>query len=674
MLTCFVPIHQAMVAVYFRIILILFAFLILSPNVWAETRRSLAPNDIFKRYKDAVVRIEVLLHGASLGVGSGFFISKDGEIATSLHVVRPWIMHPETEVRIRTADGKVLRNVQVGNCGDSRGLDLCILKVPHKAKSVLEPFSIDLSPGESIVTIGHPRGLDFSISTGIISAVRENPAGWNEVQVDAAISPGNSGGPIINSFGQAVGVVYQFERDGQNLNFGITAEELINLIASKESNSRKTYRNIADARSQLAERGRRIARRTVEKIIRPTIHSMNLSSSSSQRPTGFKWMKAVLDDKSFLMLLPEILQSCERTDEGDGAGTTTCSSTGGDLILSIQRRSRNLEGSMADYRGRKLVNSRYLNVVDRLEAEGQWERTKLFEKAFLSRPSSAKCHALSKTSGQPGVISADESFRLQIRNQGFFQNATAVCRFETKNDSEPGAISFSQWIELGPEFYGMNLWLADPSRLHLAQSIADLVLVSAGLQSDEVLTQPYRITFRPGLKKIEVGPRGRWISGASLYDFLQDEHSSIAIVRSSPVTPSQMNRSFNQWAIAVAKGNDLRLVPGNSIAAHSGFEAAIEAGVSNVEIAGQTGRIGNWIATSMSDRSKSFIIHLAASFGSDSTWIIAEVTPVATKPQRSLASSSHFDIAKSLQTFRNWALEFEPLKNTGPKKYDPNEK
>lgn len=675
MLTCFVPIQQVMSVVSFRLYfafgirfvlgaVLLLATSLISPDLWATTRGALTPDGIFKRYKEAVVRIEVLLHGASLGVGSGFFISKTGEIATSLHVVRPWLTHPEAEIRVRTAGGQVLRQVQVGNCGDSRGIDLCLLKVAALPKAILPPSMTAVTPGESIVTIGHPRGLDFSISTGIVSAIRENPSGWNEVQIDAAISPGNSGGPIINSNGQAVGVVYQFERDGQNLNFGITSDELSKLLSQGEDNSRNTYLKIADARRTHLERGRRISKRAIDKLIRPAIQSMNTSTTDT-RPSGFKWMRASLDEKSFLMLVPEVLQSCERSDEGAGVAATSCSSNGGDLILTIQRRPRTLEGSMVSYRGRRLVVSRHLSVVDRLESEGQWEKIKPHERAFLSRPSPAKCQSFTKSNGQSAVVASDEGSNLAVRMKGFFEKATAICRFETENDSEPGAISFSQWIEYGTEFYGINVWTADPSRLSFAQSLADLVLVSAGAQADDASAKPYRLSLRPGLKRKETGIRGRWIPAADHYDFFQDEISAIAIGKTTAVVPSQMNRSFTDWVVAIAKANGLRLTATGT--------ASLESTMSHTEVAGQNGRIGSWVATSVTDRSKSYMIHLAASYGSDSTWVIAEVERLGTAVSderysgkaagatRQIATATSPDVIKSLQNFRKWVQEFEPI-------------
>ncbi|MBK7893110.1 MAG: trypsin-like peptidase domain-containing protein [Bdellovibrionales bacterium] len=209
----------------------------------------LTPDVVFRKYKNAIVRIEVFLGGASLGVGTGFFISKSGELATNLHVVRPHLAHPRSTIEIKTADGRVFKSVSIGACGDSRGIDLCLLKVKYKPSVILPVEDHEATPGESIVTIGHPRGLDFSISKGIISAVRKHPSGWSEIQTDAAISPGNSGGPIINDHGHVIGIVYQYERDGQNLNFGIHSSEAMRLLQESA-----IYRDITPARKYLSER------------------------------------------------------------------------------------------------------------------------------------------------------------------------------------------------------------------------------------------------------------------------------------------------------------------------------------------------------------------------------------------------------------------------------------
>jgi hypothetical protein len=616
----------------------------------ATSRASLSPDGIFKKYKGAVVRIEITLHGASLGVGSGYFISKSGEIVTSLHVVRPVLVHPESEIKIKTALGNVLRNVKLGACSDARGIDLCLLKVDHASSSFLPPIDVDVTPGESIVAIGHPRGLDYSISTGIVSAVREHPAGWKEVQIDAAISPGNSGGPIINKAGQSIGVVYQFERDGQNLNFGILTPEIRSLSQSKHP-----YLKLSDARRAYLDRGRRLSKRVVEKLIRPAIASLAVGTQDPKsRPTGFKWMKAVLASKTFLMLVPEVIQNCEKSDESDTVSSTTCSSNAGDLIVTIQKRPRSLEGSIVAYRGRKLVEARPLAIVERLDSEGQWEKLKSKETSFISRPSASRCHPIQKRQ----IVASDENSNIQIRKKGFFQDAAAVCRFETENDSEPGAVSVSQWIEHGSDFYGINVWTAEPGKLAFAVGLSDLILVSAGLTADDA-ADPYRLKLRSGLNRIDPNSRPRQVAGADLYDVYQDETSTITIARTVRTVPSQMNRGFTEWAQAIAKSSGMKIsaIPGAS-------GNSIESAVVHSEIAGRNGRIGNWVMTHTIDKSKSALLMMATSFAENETWIIFEIQPLQVHSQkRSIAATQaeQRDLVSGMERFRNWIQNFEPI-------------
>lgn len=453
-------------------------------------RRSLSAAEIFKKFSPAVVRIEVLLHGASLGIGSGFFISKNGEIATSLHVIRPWLLDAKTEIQIKLINNVTIGKAQVGHCGDTRGLDLCFLKVEYQPKSFLPLTRNQIQPGEPVVTIGHPRGLDFSISTGIISGVRQNKLGWREIQIDAAISPGNSGGPIINYQGQIVGVVYQFEQDGQNLNFGITTNELIKLKSLAPTGSAATYRSIAPARSYYLEQGQIKSKLAIQSSIEPALIGLH-SNKSNHRPNGLKWMKFSLDNRSFISLLPDIFQNCVKVDESPGVSAMSCSSTNSDFVLTIQKRPHLPQGKLLRFRNKRLVAPRTLAIVDQLESDGTWEDIKQFEDSFLSRPTKAQCNGTQQF-GDKTILPLSAEIRRQrqripIRENGFFQDATGSCSFETANDTDPGALSVSRWVETKKELYGINIWLADPAKLSYADAIIDLLIVSAGHHLDSTL-------------------------------------------------------------------------------------------------------------------------------------------------------------------------------------------
>lgn len=590
-----------------------------SPNATSPT---LSPDAIFKRYKAAVVRIEVSLHGASLGVGSGFFINGDGEIATSLHVVRPYLIHPQTEIRVQLASGRQFQNVSIGACGDSRGVDLCLLKIDHKPSVAVPLGLVDVTPGESIVAIGHPRGLDFSISTGIVSALRAHPAGWREIQIDAAISPGNSGGPIINTSGEAVGVVYQFERDGQNLNFGILAPEVQSLRAMA-----LPFQISSTARREFLARSKRVSQKSVERSVAPAIASF---SNPASRPTGLKWMRAHFTDASFLMLLPELFPSCEKSEDNPDSISTSCTSNGGDIVITIQKRPRTFKNSIAAYHGKRLVEPRPLTLVERLESEGRWTANSKIRSAFYSSPHPAECSRMIPKS-------------LAVRKNGFFEKAAATCRFITENDADAGALSISHWVEVGKDFYGVNIWSSDPGRLPLLQSLSDLVIISAGATSDETVT-PYRAKLRAGLQRVN-SPTTLAIAGTERIDVYRDHISTVTILKTAPVPPSQMNQSFQKWILAANP-------------APSQMASPKQPDFSVLETSKSPARTGAWMLSNKRDASKKSLLMMTAIFEPDASWVIYEVQPLSTLSRGTRAPSMD-SIETQMRVFRNWTQDFE---------------
>lgn len=632
-------------------ILLSLSLILLSPSAQSKTEsKNLTPDAIFKKYKEAVVRIEVTLEGASLGIGTGFFVAQNGEIATSQHVIRPWLSHPEARVEIKTAGGQRFASADVGACGDSRSIDLCLMKVKYKPKSVLPISNVPVVPGEAVVVIGHPRGLDFSISKGIVSATREHPGGWNEIQVDASISPGNSGGPIINTQGQVLGVVYQYERDGQNLNFGIVGAEVTKLRDRHES-----FLAVEEARKRLMDRNRRAAERGVTELIEPALQSLN---SSTVRPNGLKWMKITLGSESFMTLMPEFVQSCERVDESDSILATTCTSYGADWTLTVQKRPRTMKKSMALLNGKRVVEPRPLAVYEQLESEGRAPASG--SDNFLSRPSNATCAAIQPTRGtsrssdrlrMEGKSTSVTNPTVRLRTNSFFISGRTVCRFQTLNDSEPGAASDSLWIDQAGSLYGINTWTADPSKLAFARGLTDLIFgsangkISLGADSSDlslskndyssaktkiVLPSTYRIVS----KAIE-------IDGASSVDVYQQSSNSyfIHIQKDRPTSPSRMQTESIAVVKAVLRQLQVELSP-NSL--------------SSLE------RDESWHSTDV-DRSHSLwgswylqknLIQAGSKFDRDSTSILISVQPTLTtgsSGERTPSSS----IESQVTEFRN---------------------
>ncbi len=142
----------------------------------------------------------------SQGQGSGFILDKQGHIATNYHVIAD-----AQNIEVQTYDKHRYKARVVGK--DQRH-DIALLQIDApNLQPVLLAESHDLVPGQKVYAIGNPFGLNGTMTTGIISAIRSvrSPEGGqieNAIQTDAAINPGNSGGPLLNSHGEVIGINY----------------------------------------------------------------------------------------------------------------------------------------------------------------------------------------------------------------------------------------------------------------------------------------------------------------------------------------------------------------------------------------------------------------------------------------------------------------------------------
>ena len=141
----------------------------------------------------------------SASSGSGFVITQDGYIVTNHHVVAS-----ASSVKVTMYDGKEYSAAVVGSDSD---YDVAVLKVETTG---LQPVTLgnsaDVNVGDTVLAIGNPLGeLTFSMSQGIVSccdrAINVSGTPFNMIQVDASINPGNSGGPLMNLYGEVVGIV-----------------------------------------------------------------------------------------------------------------------------------------------------------------------------------------------------------------------------------------------------------------------------------------------------------------------------------------------------------------------------------------------------------------------------------------------------------------------------------
>jgi S1-C subfamily serine protease len=189
----------------------------------------------------------VALDNASqpLAYGSGFIID-DKLIATNVHVI-------EGAASAYVLINGVTKNLTVdGYVAIDKAHDLVILKVSnlHGTKLTLNSTTLP-QIGETIYAVGNPKGLSGTFSEGIVSGIRE--LNGNQVlQITAPISPGSSGGPVLNSKGEVVGIAFASFSGGQNLNFAIPVKYLHSLetkISSTQSLSVIKQKTNAESQS-----------------------------------------------------------------------------------------------------------------------------------------------------------------------------------------------------------------------------------------------------------------------------------------------------------------------------------------------------------------------------------------------------------------------------------------
>jgi S1-C subfamily serine protease len=215
----------------------------------AERRSGFDPRAIYRDEAPGVVTVISLFGGGGLdailggqndpgsgGVGSGFVVSRNGEIATNAHVVTTGEddnIRRAKQVYVEFADGN---QVEAKIVGHDPNADIALLKVNPKGLT-LRPLPIAKSSGIEVGTpvaaIGSPFGEKQSLSVGVVSAIDRAIDSLTQfqisgaIQTDAAINPGNSGGPLVNGRGQVIGVNQQIKSrsgGGEGVGFAVPAD------------------------------------------------------------------------------------------------------------------------------------------------------------------------------------------------------------------------------------------------------------------------------------------------------------------------------------------------------------------------------------------------------------------------------------------------------------------
>jgi S1-C subfamily serine protease len=202
----------------------------------------------------AVVTVDVRKHGAGharrrpaqAGTGSGFVFASDGLILTNSHVVED-----ASEIDVTLPDGRERRADLIGHDPDT---DIALLRISAPdLTAVTFGESQRLRPGQLVIAIGNPYGFQHTVTTGVVSALgrslrsRTGRLIEHVIQTDAALNPGNSGGPLVTSGGEVVGVNTAIIAGGQGLSFAVPIRTVTTVLPAllRDGYVRRGYLGIA---------------------------------------------------------------------------------------------------------------------------------------------------------------------------------------------------------------------------------------------------------------------------------------------------------------------------------------------------------------------------------------------------------------------------------------------
>ncbi len=178
-------------------------------------------------------------NGRECGVGTGFLCSGDGRVLTNYHVMRGAY---SAKITINGVEYSVSHML-----GYDKNIDLAMLQINKKSASVAAVCYETQKAGQTVYTVGSSKGLTNTYSKGIVTYADRELDGVKYVQHDAAISDGNSGSPLLNAYGEVVGVNTMSRTDAQNINFAVSISEIKNLDMSKKMTMAEFYEKEGNA-------------------------------------------------------------------------------------------------------------------------------------------------------------------------------------------------------------------------------------------------------------------------------------------------------------------------------------------------------------------------------------------------------------------------------------------
>ncbi len=229
----------------------------------------MTPQQIYEKHAGSVVEITATFPGSydmfgqqtggGQALGTGFVVSEDGYILTNAHVVSQSGQSVSTVTVTFKGEGAQGAQVEGVVLGADESTDVALIKVDPSQTPALVPIplgdSSKVTVGEAVVAIGNPLGLDFSLSSGVVSATDrqlQSPNGATisgGIQTDAAINSGNSGGPLINANGQVIGINEQIASQGggnEGIGFAVPINTAVQVMEQIKAGTLQQQTQTAD--------------------------------------------------------------------------------------------------------------------------------------------------------------------------------------------------------------------------------------------------------------------------------------------------------------------------------------------------------------------------------------------------------------------------------------------
>lgn len=207
---------------------LVYAFVLLGVAAEAQPSTSIDSAGLAKRALPAVVCLRGTTAGGEQVIGSGFIVDPSGTIITSLQIISKM-----TSGSVRLAKGDVYDRFVIKAFDERR--DLAVIQIPgFKLPTIALGDSDEIKPGAPVIVLGN-SDHQTSVTTGVVSAIRKLEAGFEAIQTDTAVHPGNDGGPMLDAKGAVVGVI-PFKRPGaETLEFAIPINYARGLLSSSQA-------------------------------------------------------------------------------------------------------------------------------------------------------------------------------------------------------------------------------------------------------------------------------------------------------------------------------------------------------------------------------------------------------------------------------------------------------